>query len=50
MEYKGDNKKIIYDNLPLFIENAQNLYTLMNFVKDDPRALLEVKSFKNISK
>ncbi len=45
VEYKGDNKQIIYDNLPLFIENAQNLYNLMNFVKDDPRALLEVKNY-----
>ena len=38
IEYKGNNKEIIYDNLSLFIENAQNLYTLMNFVKDDPSA------------
>ena len=45
IEYKGNNKQIIYDNLPLFIENAQNLYTLMNFVKDNPVALSQVKDY-----
>ena len=47
IEYKGDNKQIIYDNLPLFIENAQNLYNLMNFVKDNPVALSQVKDYIN---
>ena len=45
IEYKGNNKQIIYDNLTLFIENAQNLYALMNFVKDNPAALSQVKSY-----
>ena len=45
IEYKGNNKQIIYDNLTLFIENAQNLYTLMNFVKDNPVALSQVKDY-----
>lgn len=45
IEYKGNNKQIIYDNLTLFIENAQNLYTLMNFVKDNPEALSQVKEY-----
>ena len=45
IEYKGNNKQIIYDNLPLFIKNAQNLYSLMNFVKDDKEALEEVKKY-----
>jgi hypothetical protein len=45
IKYKGNNKQIIYDNLPLFIENAQNLYTLMNFVKDNPIALSQVKDY-----
>ena len=45
IEYKGNNKQIIYDNLPLFIQNAQNLYTLMNFVKDNPMALSQVKDY-----
>ena len=45
IEYKGNNKQIIYDNLSLFIENAQNLYNLMNFVKDNPDALLQVKDY-----
>ncbi len=45
IEYKNNNKKIIYDNLPLFIENAQNLYGLMNFVKNDSNALLQVKEY-----
>ena len=45
VEYKGNNKQIIYDNLPLFIENAQNLYTLMNFVKGDDKALAQVKNY-----
>ena len=45
IEYKGNNKQIIYDNLTLFIENAQNLYTLMNFVKDNHVALSQVKNY-----
>lgn len=45
IEYEGNNKQIIYDNLTLFIENAQNLYALMNFVKDNPAALSQVKSY-----
>lgn len=45
IEYKGNNKKIIYENLPLFLENAQNLYNLMNFVKDNPLALSQVKNY-----
>ncbi len=45
IDYKGNNKQIIYDNLPLFIENAQNLYTLMKFVKDNPVALSQVKDY-----
>ena len=45
IEYKGENKQIIYDNLSLFIENAQNLYSLMNFVKDNPDALSKVKKY-----
>lgn len=45
IEYKGNNKQIIYNNLTLFIENAQNLYTLMNFVKDNHVALSQVKDY-----
>ena len=45
IEYKGNNKQIIYDNLSLFIENSQNLYALMNFVKDNPVALSQVKDY-----
>ena len=45
IDYKGDNKQIIYDNLPLFIENAQNLYTLLKFVKDNPVALSQVEDY-----
>lgn len=45
IEYKGNNRQIIFDNLSLFIENAQNLYNLMNFVKDDPTALSQVKDY-----
>lgn len=45
IEYKGNNKQIIYDNLALFIENAQNLYALMNFVKDNPTAVSQVKAY-----
>ena len=45
IEYEGNNKQIIYDNLTFFIENAQNLYALMNFVKDNPAALSQVKSY-----
>ena len=44
-EYKGNNKQIIYDNLDLYIDNAQNLYALMDFVKEDPVALSKVKDY-----
>ncbi len=47
IEYKGNNKEIIYDNLSLFMENSQNLYALMNFVKDNPVALSQVKNYIN---
>lgn len=45
VEYKGNNKQIIYDNLSLFIENSLNLYALMNFVKDNSSALSKVKDY-----
>lgn len=45
IKYKGNNQQIIYDNLPLFIQNTQNLYTLMYFVKDNPAALSQVKEY-----
>ena len=45
IEYKGNNKQIIYDNLPLFIENSQNLYALMDFVKDNPNSFSQVKDY-----
>lgn len=45
IEYKGNNKQIIYDNLPLFIENSQNLYALMGFVKDNPNSFSQVKDY-----
>ena len=45
VEYKGNNKQIIYDNLPLFMENTENLYSLMNFVKDNSSALSKVKDY-----
>ena len=40
-----NNKQIIYNNISLFIENAQNLYTLMDFVKDRPAAFSQVKDY-----
>lgn len=49
IEYKGDNKQIIYNNIQLFTENAQNLYALMSFVKDDPEALSKVKNYIDIN-
>ena len=45
IEYKGNNEQMMYDNIDLFIENAQNLYSLMNFVKDNPNALSKVKAY-----
>lgn len=45
IEFKGSNRQFIYENLPLFIENAQNLYALMNFVKDNPIAFSQVKEY-----
>lgn len=43
--YKGNNEQIVYDNLSLFIQNAQNLYALMDFVKNNPTALSQVKEY-----
>ena len=43
--YKGSSKQIIYDNLPLFTENSQDLYSLMDFVKDNPSAYSKVKDY-----
>ena len=45
IEYVGDTKQMIYDNIIMFIENAPNLYTLMNFTKDNPAIFLNVKSY-----
>lgn len=45
IEYHGNSKQVIYDNLPLFIQNAQNLYSLMDCVKEDPNALFQVKEY-----
>ena len=39
------SKQVIYDNLPLFTENSQNLYSLMKFVKDNPSAYSKVKDY-----
>lgn len=45
IEYKGNNKQMIYDNLLLYIQNARNLYSLMDFVKNNPNALFQVKEY-----
>ncbi len=45
IEYKGNNKQLVYGNITHFIESSQNLYALMKFVKDDARALSEVKDY-----
>lgn len=43
--YKENSKQVIYDNLLLFTENSQNLYSLMKFVKDNPSAYSKVKDY-----
>lgn len=43
--YKGNSKQVIYDNLSLFTENSQNLYSLMKFVKDNPSTYSKVKDY-----
>ena len=45
IEYKGNNKQIVYDNITMIIENTQNLYELMNFAKDNAAALSQVKNY-----
>ena len=45
INYKGNNKQIIFDNLQLSIKNAKNLYYLMHFVKDNPEAFSQVKDY-----
>lgn len=47
IEYKGNSRQIIYDNIDFFIENARNLYALKEFVKDNPNALSQVKNYIN---
>ena len=45
IEYKGDNVQVIYKNLTLIMRNSKNLYSLMDFVKYNPIALLQVKNY-----
>ena len=45
IEYEGDNRQVIYKNLPLIMRNSKNLYSLMDFVKYNPIALLQVKNY-----
>ena len=45
IEYKGDNRQVIYKNLTLIMRNSKNLYSLMDFVKYNPIALLQVKNY-----
>lgn len=45
IEYKGDNRQVIYKNLPLIMRNSKNLYSLMDFVKYNPIAFLQVKNY-----
>lgn len=45
VEYKADNKKIIYDNLSFAIENASNLYALKNFVEERPDLVFQVNEY-----
>jgi hypothetical protein len=43
--YKGNNKDIIFDNLPLVMHNSLNLYDLLKFVKDRKEACNRVKKY-----
>ncbi len=45
IKYKGNNEGFIFDNLTLFTENSQNLYALLDFVKNDSKALSHVKEY-----
>ncbi len=45
IEYKGNNKKIIIDNIDEYLEGSPNLYNLLNFVKEDETATKKVKDY-----
>lgn len=45
IEYKGNNKQIIFDNIIEYLEGSQNLYNLLNFVKEDAYATQKVKDY-----
>lgn len=45
IQYKGNNKQIIYDNLQLFTKNSKDLYRLLDFVKENQNAYNTVKEY-----
>nr|MCR5482821.1 hypothetical protein [Bacilli bacterium] len=45
IDYKGNNKQIIFDNINEYLNGSQNLYNLLNFVKEDPVATQKVKDY-----
>jgi len=45
IDYKGNNKQIIFNNINEYLNGSQNLYNLLNFVKDDPAATQKVKYY-----
>lgn len=45
IDYKGDNKKIIYDNLDYFINNHKNIFELLDLVKENSYYYSKVKEY-----
>lgn len=45
INYRGNNKQIIFENIFLFMKNSQNLYDLMAYVEENPTALSKVKEY-----
>ena len=45
IEYKGNNKQIIYDHISSLIPQEQNLYDFMNFAKENPTVFSKIKEY-----
>lgn len=45
IDYKGNNKNIIFDNLSSYIKRSNDLFKLRDFAKSDPNSYLMVKNY-----
>ena len=45
IEYKGNNKQIIYDHISSLLPHEQKLYDFMNFAKENPTVFSKIKEY-----